>query len=111
MLKTRCVKIKLKPGMVERAREWAAEINRRKDEAYSVLRNETVVVECAFLDSHEGGDFLIYFMKATSFDVLLPQDESATSISSFHQAFKRDAWESGTPLPCLLDLDLTDELR
>ena len=53
MLKTRCVKIKLKPGMVERAREWAAEINRRKDEAHSVLRNETVVIECAFLDSHE----------------------------------------------------------
>ena len=110
MLQTRCVKIKLKPGMVGRAREWAAEINRRKDEAVVVLRQETVAIECAFLDCHEGGDFLIYFMKAKSFDVSLPVDESATSISSFHQAFKRDAWESGAQLPCLIDLDRTDEL-
>jgi hypothetical protein len=111
VLQTRCVKIKLKSGMVGRAREWAAEINRRKDEAHSVLRKETVFVECAFLDSHEGGDFLIYFMKAKSFDVSLPGEESAASISSFHQAFKHDTWESGTKLPCLIDLDLTDELN
>lgn len=111
MLKTRCVKIKLKSGMTERARQWAAEINRRKDEAYSVLRKETVVIECAFLDCHEGGDFLIYFMKAKSLDLILSADNDATSISSFHHAFKRDAWESGALLQCLIDLDLTDELH
>ena len=111
MLQTRCVKIKLKPGMVGRAQEWAAEINRRTDEARAVLRHETVFVECAFLDSHEGGDFLIYFMKAKTFDAKATVEERPDSISSFHQKFKRDAWESGASLPCLIDLDLTDELN
>lgn len=112
MLQTRCVKIKLKPGMINRAREWAAEINRRTDEALTVLRRETVVIECAFLDSHEGGDFLIYFMKAKDFDVAVPADDVADStISAFHRKFKTEAWESRSRLQCLIDLDLTDELR
>jgi hypothetical protein len=111
MLQTRCVKIKLKPGMADRAREWAAEINRRKDEASVVLRQERVFIECAFLDSHDGGDFLIYFMKAKSFDVSPSLDENAASISSYHRTFKQDAWESGAQLPCLIDLDLTDEMN
>jgi hypothetical protein len=104
--------MKLKPGMIQRAREWAAEINSRTDEALAVLRRETVMIECAFLDSHEGGDFLIYFMKAKNFDAAVPAEAvSDATISAFHRKFKTEAWESRSRLPCLIDLDLTDELR
>lgn len=68
MLETRCVKIKLKPGSSDRLREWAAEINSRSEEALEALRDEGVIVESAFLDSSDEGDFLIYYMKAENME-------------------------------------------
>jgi len=109
MLETRCVRIKLKPGMVPRAREWAAEINRRKAEAYASLRVETVVIECAFLDEGSDGDYLIYFMKAKDLG-RAGAPASAGSVDEYHQHFKEAAWESGKRLEPLIDLDLTDEM-
>ena len=53
MFETRCLKIKLKPGSMERVKDWAAEIKRRKDEAMVTLEAEGVIVESVFLDSTE----------------------------------------------------------
>src|SRR6266571_2815942 len=60
MFETKCIKVKLKPGSLERVREWADELNRRKEEALETMRDEGVIVESAFLDSTAEGDFLIY---------------------------------------------------
>ena len=66
---TRCVKIQLKPNCLERVREWATTLNEsRRDEALATLRDEKVVFEAAFLDHTAEGDFLIYVMKAESFE-------------------------------------------
>ena len=43
-----CIKIKLKPGSMTRAREWAKTLNEtRRDEALATLRDETVFIETA----------------------------------------------------------------
>ncbi len=65
---TRCVKIRLKPNSLEKVREWAKTINRRKDEALATLRDESVMLEAVFLDQNSEGDFLIYVMKAENFE-------------------------------------------
>lgn len=93
--------------MVERARAWAKEIDARREEANAVLREEGVVIECAFLDSSAEGDFLIYFMKGTTLSASRQAKTRPGSIEEHHQAFKQDAWESGIRLEALLDLDLT----
>ena len=66
---TRCVKIRLKPNNLDAVREWAQTLNEsRRAEALATLRVETVVFEAAFLDHTSEGDFLIYVMKAESFE-------------------------------------------
>ena len=91
---TICVKIKLKPNSIEQVREWARAMNARKEEAIATLRDETVIVESAFLDQTSEGDFLITFMKAES---LAKAREAAKSsihdIDKFHQKFKHKTFE------------------
>ena len=104
-MKTKCIKIKLKPGSVERARTWAAEINRRSDEALATLRDEGVFIESAFLDSTREGDFLIYYMKARDFDRAKEiMSQSQHPIDAFHRQFKEDCWAERKPLELLIDL-------
>ena len=45
-MKTRAVRIKLKPGSLKRVREWAAEVARRKDDALATLHDEALTA-CA----------------------------------------------------------------
>ena len=58
-----CHRIRLEPGSVPRVRAWAAELTKRADEVMATLRDETVRVESAFLESSAEGDFLVYFMR------------------------------------------------
>jgi hypothetical protein len=103
---TSCVKIKLKPGSVGKAREWAMVINARRDEALETLRDEGVVLECAFLDQTAEGDFLVYVMKAESFEQAKEAAERSThEIDDFHLKFKEETWEDGTRLEILIDLE------
>ena len=107
---TRCVKIHLKPNSLERVRQWAATLNEsRRAEALATLRNETVIFEAAFLDHTAEGDFLIYVMKAESFEKSKQAAASSLhEIDIYHQSFKRDTWTSRTELELLLDLDTID---
>jgi hypothetical protein len=84
---TLCRKIKLKPGSLNRVREWAKTLNEtRRAEALATLRDESVVIEAAFLDSTSEGDFLIIFMKAESFEQSRRAVESSThDIDRYHQ--------------------------
>jgi len=107
---TSCVKIKLKPGSVGKAREWAMVINARRDEALETLRDEGVVLECAFLDQTSEGDFLIYVMKAENFEHAKEAAIRSThEIDDFHMKFKEETWEDGRKLEILIDLDRIDE--
>ena len=108
--KTKCVKIQIKPGSLDRVREWAREINSRQDEAIATLRDESIIVETAFLERSELGDFLIYYMKAESFE---QADKAVNSsnhrIDEFHRRFKKDTWLNRTELEMLVDLNRIHE--
>ena len=104
-MKTKCVKIQLKPGCLERVREWAAEVNNRSDEALATLRDEGVFIESAFLDSTTDGDFLIYYMRGTNFE--RAQEASSQSqhpIDAYHKQFKQDCWSERRHLEALINL-------
>jgi hypothetical protein len=103
----KCVKICLKPNSLDRVREWAQTLNEsRRDEALATLADESVVLEAAFLDRTAEGDFLIYIMKAESFDKARQAAvKSLHEIDAYHKAFKRDTWGTRTELELLLDLD------
>ncbi len=100
---TRCIKIKLKPNSIEKVREWARVINRQKDEALATLRDESVVLETVFLDQTAEGDFLIYVMKAESFEKAKDVVQTSLhSIDKYHQNFKRETWEDDKRLELLI---------
>ncbi len=109
---TRCIKIRLKPGSIERVREWAKTINERKDEALATLRDESVILEIAFLDRTSEGDFLIYLMKAENFEKARDAvKHSLHAIDEYHQNFKRECWAGGERLETLVDLDRISEIK
>jgi uncharacterized protein DUF6176 len=105
-VETSCVKVRLKPGSLERVRAWAAELNGRRDEVLATLRDEAVVIESVFLDESDDGDFLVYFMKARSLaDATRVAQRSTHAIDAYHQEFKRSTWEATTPLEVLIDFE------
>lgn len=108
-METRAVRIKLKPNSGDRVREWAEEIMRRKEEALETLRDEGVVLECFFLDRRDDGDFLICIMTAADFERTQAAARNSThSIDAFHQAFKRETWDSVDALEQLVELTNLD---
>jgi len=110
-METRAFRIKLKPDSIDRVREWAAEIMRRRDEALETMRDETVALECFFLERAADGDYLIGVMTAESFERSQQAvRESVHAIDAYHQQFKRDTWESVEPLELLVDLNRLAEL-
>jgi hypothetical protein len=109
---TQCTKIKLKPDSLERVREWARTLNEtRRAEALATLRDETVVLEAAFLDQASDGDYLIYIMKAASFEKSREAAAASThDIDRYHQDVKRSTWEGRKELELLVDLDTIEEI-
>lgn len=111
MSETRCWKIKLKPNSLDRIREWAQTINRRKDEALETLRDETVILESVFLDQTDGGDYLIAVMKAESFEKSRAAVNNSThAIDEYHRRVMREVREERIELERLVDLDRISEV-
>jgi uncharacterized protein DUF6176 len=108
---TVCTKIKLKADSLGQVREWANTMNARKEEVLATLRDETVIVEAAFLDQTSEGDFLIVFMKAESLAKAGEAVKSPThEIDKIHQKFKHETWEERKSLELLVDLDRIAEI-
>ncbi len=93
-------------------RDWTKTINERKVEALATLRDENVILETVFLDRTSEGDFLIYLMKAESFEkVKAVFEKSVHAIDEYHQNFKCETWEDGEKLEMLVDLDRSAEIK
>ena len=108
---TRCWKIKIKSGSIDRVREWAQTMNERRNEALATLRDETVIIESIFLDRTEIADYLIAIMRAESFEKSAEAvRKSAHEIDEYHRQFKRDVWEERTELELLVDLERISEI-
>jgi hypothetical protein len=101
-VETLCVRVRLEPGSLPRVREWAAELNARRDEVLATLRDEGVRVESVFLD----GETLVYYLKADSVDKA--RDVYAGSqhaIDAYHQRFKDETFAERTQLELLVDFE------
>jgi Family of unknown function (DUF6176) len=112
MQQLHCSRIKLKPNSLDKVREWAAEMNRRKDEALATLRDESIFIESFFLEQASDGDYLIAYIRAESLEQSQEAVKKSThAIDAYHQAFKKDAWESGKGLELLVDLERVNEWK
>jgi hypothetical protein len=89
-----------------RVREWAAELDRRRDEVLATLSDEGVVVESVFLDRVGGDDVLVYYVKARDAEAAARAvRRSRHDVDAYHAAFKRDTWDERTPLELLVDFE------
>jgi hypothetical protein len=105
-VETGCVKIRLRPGSLARAREWAAEVNGRPEEVLATPRDEGVVVESVFLGSDGEGDFVIYYMRAESLEGAMETYRKSThAIDEYHRRFQQDTFGKWETLELLIDFD------
>ncbi len=110
-LETKCVRIKIKDGMLPRVTEWASALNARSAEVLETLRNEGVYFEAAFLEETSEGHYLIYVMKAKSFEEARRiADQSELSIDHYHREFIKDCWGERSRPSLLIDFDRFSEL-
>jgi L-rhamnose mutarotase len=101
-VETVCVRVRLKEGSLERVREWARELNARRDEVLATLRDEGVRVESVFLD----GDTLVYYMRADSLEQAREVYAHSThAIDAYHQQFKDETFDGQTSLELLIDFE------
>jgi len=105
-LDTACIRVRLKSGSLPRVREWAAELERRREEVLTTLKDEGVVVESVFLDRVAGYDVLVYYVKARDAAAAARAVRgSQHDVDAYHAAFKRDTWDERTPLELLVDFE------
>jgi hypothetical protein len=101
-VETVCVRVRLEPGSLGRVREWAAELNARRDEVLATLRDEGIRVESVFLD----GETLIYYLKADSLEQAREVYARSThAIDAYHQRFKDETFAEQTQLELLVDFE------
>ena len=111
-LQTICGRIKIKDNCLSKVREWAKELNSRKEESLHTLREEGVYIESVFLDQRVDGIYLIYFMKLTNLKTASTiAKKSEHSIDLYHKAFKKQCWETNESLELLVDFDRYFELQ
>lgn len=107
---TQCSRFRLKPGSVPRVREWAAELMRRRDEVMATLRDETVRVESAFLESTLDGDFLVYYMRVDDSErSAVAAAQSTHAIDAYHRAFMDEVIDGRQSLELMIDFDRSHE--
>lgn len=98
--------MRLKPGSLPRVREWAAELTRRRDEVMETLRDETVRIESAFLESGPDGDFLVYYMRVDDLETSRRAVQTSPHpIDAYHRAVMNEIVESRAMLTPLFDFE------
>ena len=96
------MRVRLEPGSLPRVREWAAELNARRDEVMATLRDEGIRVESVFLD----GETLVYYLKADDLDQAREvYARSQHAIDVYHQRFKDETFAEQTQLELLVDFE------
>ncbi|GAA0260523.1 DUF6176 family protein [Haladaptatus pallidirubidus] len=87
MAETTLFRYRLKPGRIERLREWVEEVNSRRDEAIETLQDESVFSEAAFLNSTEDEDYVMFYMEAE--DLEMAHEVFESSQHDLDQEFKQ----------------------
>ena len=81
-METFIVRYKIKKGFVPGIKMWGKELSRRKKDVLETLKNEKVFVECAFIDSIAGENYLVYFMKCANIKEVFKKPLNNTCIST-----------------------------
>lgn len=100
-----CYRMKLKPDSIEKVRSWGKKLNSEQDEVYKLLKNEGIVIESAFIEQCNEGDFLIYYLHAH--DLRKAREISAASmhpLDKFHKQVMSEITESAVVLENVLDI-------
>jgi hypothetical protein len=104
---TRCMLVRLKPGSLERAKEWAATLNHRSEEVLATLKDEGVSMESVFLAGIGPDHYLVYVMQAEDFEkARTVAKTSEHPIDAYHRRFKMDTWLERVELETLIDFSL-----
>ena len=66
--RTRCIRIRLRPGTTELAAQWLRDFERRRQESLASMRNSGMVWESAFLDRRPEGDEVLLIQCSHDFE-------------------------------------------
>lgn len=110
MYETQLLKIRIKPGKTEHVVEFFRTLQERESQCLDALRREGMVVESIFLERHDQGDFLYYYVKARN---LLHANEvnlrATDALTLEIRQFVMTTWDHIVSPEPLLDIDLIKE--
>ena len=110
MYETQLLKIRIKPGKTEQVVEFVRTLQARDGQCQAALRREGMVVESMFLERHDQGDFLYYYVKARNLLHANDVNMRATDPLTLEiREFVMDTWDHIVSPEPLLDLDLIKE--
>ncbi|HEY0030228.1 MAG TPA: DUF6176 family protein [Bacteroidia bacterium] len=103
-LKSGCVKIKIKEGMLSRVYEWKEFLNSNKEEVIESLRQEGVFLETVFLDKQGEDNYLIYYMRFRDEEKAKAAfSQSKLNVDKYHAQFKQEVFVGKQELELLID--------
>lgn len=106
MTEMQCLKIRIKAGQTEYARQWIAGLAARRDEVQVALAAEGITIESIFLNREPDGDYLLLYQRAAS---LVKASEvfiaSELPLDVETKQFILDGWESVQLLDVLFDAE------
>jgi Family of unknown function (DUF6176) len=105
-MRTICIRTKINPDSLDEVRVWFKTLKTRQEETMETLKNEGVLVESVFLDKHDNGIYLIYYLKAEDVDKAYEVfDKSTSSIDVYFKECWKKYCKGRIVLEELLDLE------
>lgn len=110
MYETQLLKIKIRPGKTGQVIEFLRTLQERESQCLEALRREGMVVESMFLERHDDGDILYYYVKARNLLQANEVNMQATDPLTLEiRRFVSETWDHIVSPEPLLDLDLIKE--
>lgn len=110
MYETQLLKIRIRPGKTGQVIEFLRTLQERESQCVDALRREGMVVESMFLERHDEGDYLYYYVKARNLLHANEVNMQATDPLTLEiRQFVAETWDHIVSPEPLLDIDLIKE--
>ncbi len=106
-MQTQCLRIPLIAGKTRRFLDWVLVVQGRQREAFEAMSGEGAVAEAIMLERGDGGDSVLYYMRARDLDQAAQVfAASQLPIDRETRAMIEECWDVARiqPLEVLLDL-------